>query len=92
VRIEFDRQPDSVVLGYLKSGADPRKLARFFELERSGTKRAGTVIALWWQSRFPGDRKELRAILDRLLKQQLDELDQADRRRNAWIASYGGAG
>ncbi len=92
VRIDFDGQPDSVVLGHLKPGADSRMLARFFELERSGTRRAATVIALWWQNRFPGDKKELPAILARLLKQQLDELDAADARRASWIALHGGAG
>jgi hypothetical protein len=92
VRIDFDRQPDAVVLGYLKPGADSRMLARFFELERLGTRRAATVIALWWQSRFPSDRKQLPAILDGLLKRQLDEMDQADARRNVWVAGQRAAG
>jgi hypothetical protein len=89
-RIDFDRRPDAVVLSYLNPGTDPAMLARFFDLERAGTRRAATAIAFWWRTRFCAEHPDIPAIMTRLVRQQLDELDQADARRAIWLRLHGG--
>jgi len=39
VRVDFDGQPDAVVLSHLKPGADSQMLARLLALEQAGTGR-----------------------------------------------------
>jgi len=87
VRIDFDRRPESVVLSYLKPGQD-QNLTRFFNLEKAGTRRGATAIALWWRTQFCADHQDLAAITARLLRQQLDELDQSDARRELWLRTH----
>lgn len=89
VKVDFDRRPESVVLSYLKSGADQGKLARFFDLERAGTRRAAAALAVWWRAEFSQPHPDLAAITARLVRQQLDELDQADARRAVWLGLHG---
>ena len=87
VRIDFDGKPDSVVLGCLRPGADRQMLARFYELERTGTKRAATAIVACWQA---SNRADAGSAINRLLEQQLNELDQADARRSLFVELHGG--
>lgn len=90
VRVDFDGQVDSFVLSFLKPGADPRMVARLLALERAGTGRAATAIAFWWRTRFRAPRQDPRVAVERLVRQQLDELDQADVRRDAWMRLHRG--
>lgn len=92
VNFDFSDQTDERVLAYLAAGANPRELARLFTLEKLGTRRAATAMALWWRSQFSGARSiEMRKVSSRLLQQQLDELDAADERRKLWTDLHRGA-
>jgi hypothetical protein len=88
VKKNFELESDSVVLANLKKDADPEKLARFFQLEKMGTVRASTAMNLWWKTHWNA-KQDVRPVLDRLLRQQLDELDAAEVRRQIWLQHEG---
>lgn len=91
VKVNFDNQPDGVVLSYLQPTADAGKLTRFFELERTGFMRAATALSLCWRSQFSRSGSiDIRKAADRLLQQQLDELEAADARRKIFVDLHGG--
>lgn len=91
VSIRFDEQANDAVLAYLKPNAKPATLNRFLELQLSGLRRAATAMHIWWQATLaPAANPDWRAARDRLLQQQLDELDAAEARRGRWIEQHGG--
>lgn len=91
VSIRFDEQPDETVLAYLKPNAKQETLEQFLELQLIGLRRAATAMHIWWQATLaPAATPDWRAARDRLLRQQLDELDAAEARRARWIEQHGG--
>lgn len=91
VRVRFGEQPDEVTLSYLKPRVDDKALAAFLELQKQGLRRAATAMEIWWRATLaPDAQPDWRVAADRLLRQQLDELDAADERRRRWIEERGG--
>lgn len=91
VRLHFNEGADELVLSYLKPGVRQEQMGAFLELQLKGLRRAATAMLVWWQANLaPGAEPDWRAARDRLLRQQLDELDAAEARRTRWIEQHGG--
>lgn len=91
VSINFSEEPDAVTLSYLKPRTDQEQLAAFLGLQAMGVRRAATAMVIWWQAMLAPDADpDWRLAADRLLLQQLDELDAAEARRAQWIEQRGG--
>jgi hypothetical protein len=91
VSINFSEKPDAVTLDYLKPGADQGQLAAFLGLQAMGVRRAATAMEIWWRAALaPEAAPDWRTSADRLLLQQLDELDAVELRRAQWIEQRGG--
>lgn len=91
VSIRFDEQPDDAVLAYLRPNSKQATLDAFLQLQLTGLRRAATAMHIWWQATLaPSARPDWRAAADRLLRQQLDELDAVEARRARWIEQHGG--
>lgn len=91
VAIDFSTKPDAVVLSYLNADINAPELNQFFVLESRGLKRAATAMHAWWlRNLAPGANPDVTQAIERLLRQQLDELDAAELRRKRWIEKRGG--
>lgn len=91
VAISFNEVSDEVTRSYLEPDADDETLARFLRLQQRGLVRAATAMDVWWRTVMaPDAQPDWRAAADRLLAQQLDELEAAEARRAEWIEQHGG--
>ncbi len=85
-KVAFDEKGDAVTLRHLDPRAAADLVGEFLGLESRGLVRASTAMHLWWNTHLaPASAPDWRAAADRLLRMQLDERDQAGRRRAKWI-------